>query len=680
MNRNFLFLLYLFFVPIVWSQDSTVDSLHIELGKAKNDTTKISLLFQLAHLHKKQNNIDSTHLYIDKGIRKCNKKVAQEAPKLIVEAMDLLTAVNRFDELISFGLKNFEILRKNDSKVELLQSAGRLGYAYYTIGQTDSSDFYESFVINNANEGIPDERKEKVQSLRKRVSMLMTEGKYHKSIENLEEASRLLDTSSYFNQYTVFVTMADAYRQLKDFDNALINLDKANTFAEKTGRTNIKIHIAYSYADFYRSIQRYDKAKEVALKGIDVAEKNNERFGLIALKSILAKLYLDTEEFEKAKPHLEFIISYGTELNAFELVSIAQYDLGKIENHNSNHQQALKLCMKSWDFFEKSPILIHKPLVCECLYEAHKGLGNYKDALTYYTQAVAYKDSVNNDEEIQKAYQLQNKFELEKKQIEFDAETEKQELITKQKLDSKNQLIQGFGIVAVLLITLTFFIFRSKQRKREVEIATQKEQAQQAFSQQLLLSQEEERVRISRDLHDSVGQDLILLKSKAQQNQNSEMENAIASTLSNVRNITQGLHPFVLEQFGLTVALKKLTELIDQSTDIFISDEIENIDGLLSKEQELGVYRITQEALNNIVKHAETPSALIVAHQKESHIILSIKDYGKGFDWTTNSKVKDSLGMKTLQERAKMLSADLDISSESNRGTTIYLKIPVKNA
>jgi signal transduction histidine kinase len=136
----------------------------------------------------------------------------------------------------------------------------------------------------------------------------------------------------------------------------------------------------------------------------------------------------------------------------------------------------------------------------------------------------------------------------------------------------------------------------------------------------------------------------------------------------------------VLEQFGLTAALKKLVKTIDNSTDIFITEEIENIDNLLSKQQELGVYRIAQEAMNNIIKHANSPSALIAAKKDNQFITLCIKDYGKGFDWSEKSTAKNSLGMKTLQERAKILNANLNIDSELEKGTTVYLKIPLKNA
>src|SRR5690606_18160213 len=103
-------------------------------------------------------------------------------------------------------------------------------------------------------------------------------------------------------------------------------------------------------------------------------------------------------------------------------------------------------------------------------------------------------------------------------------------------------------------------------------------------------------------------------------------------------------------------------------------------DELLTKQQELGVYRIVQEAINNILKHSESPSALIIAKKENKSVILCLKDYGKGFDWRAQSKMKNSLGMKTLEERAKILNAEFNIDSELKKGTTIYLKIPINDA
>ena len=139
--------------------------------------------------------------------------------------------------------------------------------------------------------------------------------------------------------------------------------------------------------------------------------------------------------------------------------------------------------------------------------------------------------------------------------------------------------------------------------------------AQQAFSRQLIESQERERQRIAAELHDSLGQNLLVVKNRAllgalsQQDEEArkqftEIGATVAQTLEEVRTISYNLRPHHLDQLGLTTTIRAMIETIAESSAIDITSELDDIDGVFPPADEITIYRIIQESLNNVVKHS----------------------------------------------------------------------------
>lgn len=225
--------------------------------------------------------------------------------------------------------------------------------------------------------------------------------------------------------------------------------------------------------------------------------------------------------------------------------------------------------------------------------------------------------------------------------------------------------------VSILSITalgvFLFYYYKNKAAQRRNE----------TYTHNLIKAQEEERTRVARELHDSVGQKLMLLTKKTKTAGNPEMEFLATNTLEELRTISRGLHPATLERLGPTAAIRTMIDEVDANTNIFFTHEIEDIDTLISKEASLHLYRIIQEVLNNMVKHAEAKAASVTIEKKRNTIETIIIDNGKGFEHSEKLKTSDSLGMKTLLERAKILHSKIDIKSQINKGTTITLIIPI---
>jgi signal transduction histidine kinase len=215
--------------------------------------------------------------------------------------------------------------------------------------------------------------------------------------------------------------------------------------------------------------------------------------------------------------------------------------------------------------------------------------------------------------------------------------------------------------------------------------------AQQAFSRQLIESQERERQRIAAELHDSLGQNLLVVKNRAllgglsqedgeARRQFNEIEATVAQTLEEVRTISYNLRPHHLDQLGLTTTIRAMIEKIAESSGIRMSSELDDIDGVFPPADEITIYRIIQESLNNVVKHAKAGEAHVAVHCHEHFVEITIRDNGQGFASNGSSAGADDrggFGLKGLAERVHMLGGTHTIESGAGRGTTVTVRLGV---
>jgi signal transduction histidine kinase len=199
-----------------------------------------------------------------------------------------------------------------------------------------------------------------------------------------------------------------------------------------------------------------------------------------------------------------------------------------------------------------------------------------------------------------------------------------------------------------------------------------------AFSEALIYTQEEERKRIARDLHDGIGQSLLLIKKQmvATHETTEDNQQLITEALEEVRSISHDLHPLQLNQFGLTAAMKDMLSKVEKSSGLFISKELPDIDGLVTEKSEIHIYRTIQEALNNVVKHAQATAVKISCDIGQSEIRITVKDNGIGFENERKISSAKSLGLRTMSERIASIGGKVIVESALSKGTTITLHFP----
>jgi PAS domain S-box-containing protein len=230
--------------------------------------------------------------------------------------------------------------------------------------------------------------------------------------------------------------------------------------------------------------------------------------------------------------------------------------------------------------------------------------------------------------------------------------------------------------------------------RRQAEIALQEsEQRLRTLTSQLLEVQETERRRISKELHDELGQALIYLKlqmgaAKAKMPEDQVdlkdscdyLLNYLDGIIENVRRLSWDLSPTVLEEMGLSAAMRYWLEEFGKYYQVQnLAADIEEIDDFFSPQVQLNIYRVFQECLTNIGKHAQATQISLAVRKDAERVTFSIKDNGKGFVVKTALARHPSfkgIGLATMAERVRMVGGSLDIDSHSGQGTQITFTIP----
>jgi signal transduction histidine kinase len=218
----------------------------------------------------------------------------------------------------------------------------------------------------------------------------------------------------------------------------------------------------------------------------------------------------------------------------------------------------------------------------------------------------------------------------------------------------------------------------------------------QHLSQKLLSSAEEERKRISHDLHDQCGQTLTaiqfgmdaLRKSMPghllqQKEDIRDIVKSISQLGNEIREITYQLRPAMLDEMGLVSALRSLvSEVSRQHPTLDINEEyaVGKLKMKLPPNIEVALYRTCQESLNNIIKYAQASEVSIILGRQETHVVLSVQDNGIGLDTRklgSTAKSRQGIGLLGMRERVAALQGEFEIISEPGKGTSIIVALPV---
>jgi signal transduction histidine kinase len=221
--------------------------------------------------------------------------------------------------------------------------------------------------------------------------------------------------------------------------------------------------------------------------------------------------------------------------------------------------------------------------------------------------------------------------------------------------------------------------------QRRVSSLHRRRTEQDAFARRLLEYQEAERKRIASELHDGIGQTLAVIHNRAllglreqggpaTMRQMEEITAAAGQAIDEVRKVAYGLRPYQLDRLGLTRALHALVEGTAASSGILLEAAIADVNGLFATADEINVYRIVQEGVSNMIRHARSSKGYVAVVVRGQEIEIRLEDDGIGFDPAAEG---GGLGLSGIAERARILGGQATVRSAPGQGTSLIVKIPV---
>lgn len=255
--------------------------------------------------------------------------------------------------------------------------------------------------------------------------------------------------------------------------------------------------------------------------------------------------------------------------------------------------------------------------------------------------------------------------------------------------------LMAIGVLIMLALALAFVLFvnfsQKKILKKQMQIQKINLEHQQELLHATILTQEVERERIARDLHDEIGSKLnviflnmhrLKVHSKEPQEVSKitkEVSEVINTTIDSIRFISHELLPPTLEDFGLVQAIMELQHSFNTIGKVHIkftpSQEVQNFKNKLI---DLNLFRVLQELLNNSINHGKASEIVISLEQDNDLIKLKYHDNGSGFD-VTNLKSHKGLGIKNIESRLRIINAQHSYQSSREKGTSVYISVPLED-
>jgi signal transduction histidine kinase len=253
--------------------------------------------------------------------------------------------------------------------------------------------------------------------------------------------------------------------------------------------------------------------------------------------------------------------------------------------------------------------------------------------------------------------------------------------------DDDVSLLELFGARATLALGMSRALQAERERAEAEALllgAEQREQARRDTLRRVVEAQEAERRRIARELHDDTGQSLASVLMGLRQAEEAEdpvaarrilsdLRVTITDSIRDLRALAVELRPTALDDFGLGPALERLIETYARRTGLDLDVHVSHLDPRLPEAVETALFRVVQEALTNIAKHAGATRVSVVVRRVADRVTLIVEDDGRGFDVESPSA---GLGLVSMRERAELLGGRLRLESSADRGTTIAIEIP----
>jgi len=457
-------------------------------------------------------------------------------------------------------------------------------------------------------------------------------------------------------------------------DSAYADFNKGLEIARSIKDLRLESHLRINMGEYYLDLDSLKQAEEEYNYVLNMGMENGYRDMVIAAIINISNLEHLKQNYSKSDSLYKYSLEFAKKEKILNTISVIYVNQANLYREMGKFDEALQILDSSLIYAEYLSIQKVELIYHQYKFNILKSQGRYKKSLEEFEIYNALKDSITEIGNSQTLDELQYRYRDEKKERIQLQKQKKYELQIKQnEINLANFKLKILLLVGFLIIVVAFGLimyFRLKQKSDNL------------FSSTIVNKLEEERGKIARDLHDGLGQSMIILKNKYGKIKNNDFEDTnefsenISEIIEEIRGISRSLIPPELRRLGLVKSIEKIMNEIEESTDILVTTDIEDLNKInLEIHQNLRLYRIIQELTTNTLKHSGADAVKLEAVIEESNTLTVIyQDNGTGINIEKWKSAKNSVGFKSIEQRLKYLKGSIKIE-KPKKGFKVIIKI-----
>lgn len=589
------------------------------------------------------------------------------------------------DQAMAYGRQAVSISQKIGYKKGLGHAFNNLGIFFDQQGESDSALSYYALALDLSR---------KIKNIYLEASTLgnigyiaFSQGNYKKALDFTLKGLAILDTgTNYIPTANAMEHVAMIYTELKDYPKAIrYHRAALKIFAEQQsqgGMANVYCNLALDYYPAYKDSMIYYLKKAEA-----VFFKQQHHWGLGHVYNNIGGVYMETKDYDRALLYLQkarkerAIVGDDRGMCSTHIsLGMAWLWKGAVARAKSHVDTAINLALT------KDEENLSEAYKAYAMVYAKQGL--IDSVNKYFDKESEIKDTTFSREMNKAIVDIQTRYDTEKKDLEL-AKNKSELLLKEEEAKQKNTIIFSIIAVSLLLGIAGFAFYQRKQIKLKAESNARIAAERESKAKAIIEAEEKERIRIATDLHDGVGQilsaaklNLSSLENKLKLASSSEemaFKNAldlVNDSVKEVRAVSHNMMPNTLLKLGLGSAVKEFITKLQTTPNLKVKLEIVGLDTRLEQEKETVLYRVIQEVVSNIIKHAGATELMLQLVRHEKELSIMIVDNGVGFD---TSKINDfeGIGLKNILSRVEFINGTVHFDSARNRGTTVVIEVAI---
>lgn len=698
--KTLVVILFLVFSQLLFADGDSIG--YASLSQSKIDSVKIDSLINVAYNFRFKNpnraialSDRAITMARDAGLYKRMLKAFRTKGVFYIISAKYDSAVFVYEEAIPLAKKYHQV----DILINIYLN---LGIVYTKKGDFKLADKYYSMVLNKYYYKLSENKKSTIYN--NLGMMFMAKGEYLNAVDHHFKALKIRDNiQDSIGEASSMMNIANIYFYQEDYVKAMQYYQKAAILFKQLNNNYNLGHCFHNIGTIYEKLDSLSQARAYLIKALKTEAPNlktgrAKTFNMLGLVSLKEKHYLRAEQyFVKALKELEGVQSQTVKIPVMN-------NLSALFNRQHRFDLAMKYNRKAMALSKQSGAKEYEKDACLNTSNTYEGKGDYSKALHYFKCYVSIRDSLIGSKKYEQIHELQIKYNTAKNERELDlrnAELLKKDLESKEKdaIIKKTQIqIYAILIIVILLLLIFIIVFRNQIHKRKAaqmlletndelrnkEIADLIKKHQLNSMKGRMEAEEGERNRIALELHDGIGGSLAAIKlfvdSLRKNNPLKELDTVhanINNIYNEVRTLSHNLKPPKFQFSSITDIVKDYASQISKNSALQInlySSPKANWN-ILPDDIQIGIFRISQELINNVIKHADANKIEIRLEMNKKVVIVSVKDNGRGFDTTNNFK---GIGLQNIYQRVASMHGKVEINSIVGKGTKVSFEIPIE--